>query len=222
MQRQRYRLQKRQLKIWTADYLHYRYLWPNIEAAVQRARLSVPCEVPTILDIGCGHRPYSDLFEKSNYIGLDHGTDDTSPDVVGDGMRLPICSGAVDIVFSTQVIEHVPNPGLMIRECYRVLKPGGYLILTGPFYWPLHEEPFDFHRFTKYGFAHYLSEAGFSEWEIKEDGGDWAQFFLSLSLRFSPRWLAPLRVMINCAGVLLDSIQNPKISPANYTILARR
>jgi SAM-dependent methyltransferase len=222
MQKQKYRLQERRLKIWTAGYLHYRYLWPNIEAAVQRALLSVPCKVPTILDIGCGHRPYSDLFGESNYIGLDHGTEDTSPDVVGDAMQLPIRSEAADIVFSTQVIEHVPNPGLMIRECYRVLKPGGYLILTGPFYWPLHEEPFDFHRFTKYGFAHYLSEAGFSEWEIKEDGGDWAQLFLSMSLRASPRWLAPLRVLINCAGVLLDSLQNAKLSPANYTILARR
>lgn len=216
------RLRSRRLKIWGADYLHYRYLWPNIESAVHRALESNGTHTPIVLDVGCGNKPYKDLFGESLYIGLDCGTEDSSPDLIGDATQLPIGTGAVDIVFSTQVIEHVRNPGLMVKECSRVLKPGGSLILTGPFYWPLHEEPYDFHRFTKYGFAHYLEEAGFSEWEIEEDGGDWAQVCLSVSLRLNRRWLAPFRVLVNSAGAIMDSAFASRLSPSNYTILARR
>ncbi len=216
------RLQSRKARFWSQTYLHYRYLWPNIERAIRVARMSIPASVPLILDIGCGHKPYRDLFQGCRYIGIDHGTVETSPELVGDAICLPISSDIFDIVFSSQVIEHVPYPGRMIAECYRILKPGGYLILTGPFYWPLHEEPNDFHRFTKYGFALHLKDAGFREWEIRADGGDWAQVMLALNLRLSNRWTTPLRCIVNLIGTLLDSLSGSRLSPCNYTILARR
>ena len=59
---------------------------------------------------------------------------------------------------------------MMVRECSRVLRPNGFLILSGPFFWPLHEEPYDFFRFTKYGFEQLLRSAEFLEWQIVEDG----------------------------------------------------
>lgn len=216
------RLRSRALRIWRVDYLHYRYLWPNIESAVQRALASLRLNSPVVLDIGCGQRPYRDLFGGCSYIGLDYGTEDTCPDVLGDASCLPFAAGTVDMVFSTQVIEHVRYPDLMVKECGRVLRPGGYLVLTGPFYWPLHEEPLDFHRFTRYGFAGYLRDAGFTDWEIKPDGGDWAQICLSISLRLKRRWLAPLRVVVNSVGTILDSSFASTTCPANYTIIARR
>ena len=218
----KYRLHKRRLKIWSRDYLVYRYLWPNIEWAVGKAVSSTHPRVPLVIDVGCGHKPYRDLFGNACYIGMDYGTEDTSADFVGDARKIPIETGSVDIVFSTQVIEHVPHPDQMMRECSRVLKPGGHLILTGPFYWPLHEEPLDFYRFTKYGFAQLLSDAGFSEWEIREDGGDWAQLMLALNLRLSSRLMAPIRCIVNLAGAFFDAISTSKISPSNYTVLAKR
>jgi len=122
---------------------------------------------------------------------------------------------------ATQVIEHVPHPQKMMMECGRVLKPGGYLILSGPFYWPLHEEPFDFYRFTKYGFAQMLKDAGFSSWEIKEDGGDWAQLMLALNLKLCKRWMAPLRCIVNIVGLTLNQAFLSTKSSANYTVLAK-
>lgn len=216
------RIRERSLRIWRCDYLHYRYLWPNIEAAIQTARASISAPHPLVVDVGCGHRPYRDLFGRCSYVGLDYGASDTSPDVLGDATCLPIAGQVADIVFSTQVLEHVPDPRKMIRECHRILKSNGYLILTAPFYWPLHEKPWDFHRFTKFAFEHYLSDAGFTSWQIKEDGGDWAQFFLSVSLRFGRRWMAPFRVVSNCMGAALDSIVKSTEMPANYTVLAQR
>jgi hypothetical protein len=43
-------------------------------------------------------------------------------------------------------------------------------------YWPIHEAPYDFYRFTKYGFQYVLERAGFKEIEIIPNGGKWAVF----------------------------------------------
>ena len=217
-----HRLAKRKVNIWNQAYLHYRYLWPNIARAIRLARASVNDERPLIIDVGCGHKPYRDLFEASYYVGIDYGTAGATADLLGDAMCLPIGSAVADIVFTSQVIEHVSNPGRMIAECSRILKPGGYLILTGPFFWPLHEEPNDFFRFTKYGFAHHLANAGFSTWDIREDGGDWAQAMLALNLRFTSKFTVPLRCLVNLTGAFLDAMSSSRLSPCNYTILAKR
>lgn len=215
------RLTTRRLKIWSCDYLVYRYLWPNIEWATSKALHEISNQAPLVLDIGCGHKPYADLFKGCHYQGMDCTTVDASPDMVGDATKIPFQNAIFDIVFSTQVIEHVPNPQEMIRECHRVLKLGGFLILTGPFYWPLHEEPYDFYRFTKYGFENLLREAGFSHWEIRPDGGDWAQIFLSVNLHLEKKCFIPLRVIFNLAGLILDRLDHRELSSANYTVIAK-
>jgi len=217
----RLRLHKRVLKLWRNDYLTYKYLWPNIESAVGRALGDIGSASPIVLDVGCGHKPYRDLFPPATYFGMDYGLVDSSPDFVGDALCLPVKNQSVDIVFAAQVIEHVPRPDVMVRECKRVLRPNGYFVLSGPFYWPLHEEPNDFFRFSKYGFVQLLKDAGFSEWQVREDGGDWAQLMLSVSLRLNSRLLTPLMCMVNATGALLDAVTTSRKSPANYTVIAR-
>lgn len=217
---QKHRLHKRVLKPWRNDYLVYKYLWPNIEGAAATVLKRAIGRPPVILDIGCGHKPYRDLFPDATYFGMDRTTSDSSPDLVGDALNLPVRDQSVDIVFATQVIEHVPSPEVMIRECKRVLRPQGALILTGPFYWPLHEEPHDFFRFTKYGFIELLRKAGFSEWQVREDGGDWAQLMLTVNLRFRGRLMIPLICVVNFVGALLDKVSSSRKSPSNYTVMA--
>jgi SAM-dependent methyltransferase len=175
-----------------------------------------------VLDLGCGNRPYADLFEGCDYLGTDYSADDTRPDVICDATRLGLACDRFDIVFCTQVIEHVPDPRALVEETFRVLRPGGFLVLTGPFWWPLHEEPHDYHRFTRYGFSHLLAQAGYVDAEITPDGGDWAQFFLSITLRLNGRPLAPVRLLANGLGAALDRLAPSHHYPANYTILARK
>jgi len=74
-------------------------------------------------------------------------------------------------VFMTEVLEHVHKPGEMLQEMRRVLKPGGVLFLTVPFSWPMHELPYDYHRFTPVALRAYLEEAGFDVQFIKILGG---------------------------------------------------
>ena len=178
------RLRQRRLRPWRQDYLHYRYLWADIERSVAAVRSEVAAR-PLVLDLGCGNRPYRDLFDGCRYVGVDRTAGDPHPDAIMDASRLALAGERFDIVFCTQVIEHVPDPAALVAETFRVLKPCGWLVLTGPFWWPLHEEPHDFHRFTRHAFAHLLRAAGYAQFEITPEGGDWAQAFLALSLRLT-------------------------------------
>ena len=113
------------------------------------------------LDVGCGSRPYESLFNVEKYIGMDveesgHPSETKRYDIAYDGVLFPIDSCSIDGVICTQVLEHVPNPGHLISEIERVLKPGGRLLLTAPFVWQEHEKPYDFTRFSSYGLRHLL------------------------------------------------------------------
>jgi SAM-dependent methyltransferase len=215
----RERLRRRRLKLSGQTYLTNRYLWPNIEWAVREARGRVACEQPRVLDVGCGNRPYADLFEGCRYIACDNDAWNAEPEVVADALELPFEDSTFDLAFATQVIEHVRDPFAMVRECRRVLCPGGAVVITGPFFWPLHEEPYDFHRFTRYGFESLLRSAGFEDVLVSPDGGDWARFFLSVNLAFPRRWQAPLRLTCNLLGSVLDRVHPSFSLPANYTVI---
>ncbi|MBI3766624.1 MAG: class I SAM-dependent methyltransferase [Ignavibacteriales bacterium] len=107
-----------------------------------------------MLDLGCGNQPYAEFArqEGNQYVGIDLSKDHMpAPNVCGDSLLLPFRDESFETVLSTQVIEHVVNPFQMMSEVSRVLKPGGYLILTAPQAWPLHEEPHDYFRYTRYG-----------------------------------------------------------------------
>ena len=110
-----------------------------------------------ILDIGSGRqtiRRY--LLNDCRYLSLDYYQTSTNwyqvqPDVYGDGQRLPFSSGSFDTVLLLDVLEHLPYPDYCLHEVHRVLRPGGSLIIQVPFLYPLHDEPFDFQRWTIYG-----------------------------------------------------------------------
>jgi len=210
------RLSSRRTKIWHKDYLVYKYLWPNLTSSINSVLTTINSKKPVVLDIGCGEKPYKDMFGNCQYVGVNYSQDGASPEIVGDALNLPIKSASVDIVLCSQVIEHVPDPKKLIKESYRVLKSGGGLILTGPFYWPLHEEPYDFYRFTYYGFEYLLKHIGYKSIDIKADGNDWIQIMVSVNLRM-PNYLFPIRVFLNTLGLFLGHISNQVKSPLNYT-----
>jgi len=217
------RLRVRKLKFWSQDYLVYKYLWRDIELSIKQGKDFLYDESKKIktLDVGCGNKPYRDLFDDCEYTGMDYNDVGAEPDIIGSAMEMPFQDESYDMVFSTQVIEHLTEPQQMVNECYRVLKPKGVLILTGPFYWPLHEIPDDFYRFSRYGFENLLNKAGFQEIQIIANGGTWAQIFLSISLQI-PRWLFPLRPLSNAMGLMMDKLFYNENCPANYTVIAKK
>lgn len=128
----------------------------------------------TLLDLGCGASPYARLLEDriSTYIGADLRPNlEMPPTVCSNCLALPFKEGSFDSVLCTQVLEHVSNPFTTMSEIHRVLRVGGYAVLTMPALWPLHEEPYDFFRYTKYGLEELARISNLQVVEIRERGG---------------------------------------------------
>jgi ubiquinone/menaquinone biosynthesis C-methylase UbiE len=71
----------------------------------------------------------------------------------------------------TEVLEHLPNPIMAIKEFSRLLKPSGKLIITAPFCSLTHFSPYHFSTgFNKYFYEKHLDEFGFKIIEIQENG----------------------------------------------------
>ncbi len=127
-----------------------------------------------VLDLGAGEQPYRAFADShaNEYIALDLAVSrNKRPDVCADSLRLPFKDCAFDTVICTQVAEHVKDPFLMFSEVSRVLKSGGHLVLTAPQAWPLHEEPYDFFRYTKYGLMFLAKRSGLEVVDISERHG---------------------------------------------------
>ena len=110
-----------------------------------------------VLDFGCGSKPYVSLFKNaSSYVGVDlrHSGHDHSRsliDVFYDGKVLPFSDQCFDSIVSFEVFEHISNLEEVLIELLRVLKPNGFILVSTPFCWGEHEEPFDFIRLTSFG-----------------------------------------------------------------------
>jgi len=159
----------------TAEHHHYIVLsllnqWMREVAA--------PAASGVLLDYGCGGQPYRELFSRyvSQYIGADiAAAAGTRLDLVlnpGEPVDLP--DHSVDTILSSQVLEHVPDPHAYLRECRRLLRPEGRLIISVPMQWRHHEEPYDFLRFTRFGLEHLLRSNDLKVLDLRPCGGAFA------------------------------------------------
>jgi len=130
-----------------------------------------------ILDVGCGTKPYREIIEArcEEYIGMDINREgkEESVDVVGNAQHLPFEENAFDVVAAFQLMEHLPDPNAFLAECYRVVKPGGHVLITTPFMWGEHEQPRDFYRYTRFGLKYLAEKNGFEVCEIEPTNGYW-------------------------------------------------
>jgi ubiquinone/menaquinone biosynthesis C-methylase UbiE len=127
-----------------------------------------------LLDIGCGNgRIRQQLSATVHYIGIDYPTTvalgyRSKPDIFADAAQLPIASSSIDTVVLLDVIEHLSDPDKAIEEAARVLAKNGKCLIHVPFLYPLHDEPHDYQRWTRYGLKQFLNKYSFHIEEICE------------------------------------------------------
>lgn len=182
-----------------------------------------------LLDYGCGGQPYRELLEPlcDRYLGADVAAVPGVPldHLLLPGLPVPLADASCDTVLSTQVLEHVPDPAHHLREARRLLRPGGFLVLTAPMQWRHHEAPRDYRRFTRYGLEHLLGEAGFEVLRVDPAGGAFAvagQVLLGHLAEVRGLYWPWLMVVLNTCFEFLDGLSPDGDETLNWQVVARR
>lgn len=129
-----------------------------------------------VVDVGCGNRWLQrHVGRDDTYFGLDSietGRElyGARPDVHADAAFLPLSTGSVDCLALLDVLEHLERPRRALKEAARVLRPGGRLVLSVPFLYPIHDAPFDFQRYTMHGLMREVDRAGLTLSSLEATG----------------------------------------------------
>lgn len=95
------------------------------------------------------------------YVGVDLPSNSRADCHLDKNGHVPLDDYYADVVLSTQVLEHVPDPIDYLSECNRLLKPDGILILSTHGYWKFHGAPHDYRRWTSTGLRAEIENRGF-------------------------------------------------------------
>jgi SAM-dependent methyltransferase len=130
-----------------------------------------------LLDLGCGQAPlylvYRDLVTSVTCLDWEHSHHRTNhADVCCDLARgLPFDDKRFDTILATDVLEHIAEPGPLWTEMHRVLRHTGTIIVGVPFLYWIHEEPYDYHRYTRFQLAESCRRAGLDVVSVEPYGG---------------------------------------------------
>jgi SAM-dependent methyltransferase len=121
----------------------------------------------TMMDFGCGSKPYKSIFKVDKYIGVDyanegHSHDNEDIDVYYDGKTIPFPDNYFDSILCSEVFEHLFELETLLKELNRVLKSGGKMLVTCPFVWNEHEVPIDYARYTQYSLRYLFEKNNFT------------------------------------------------------------
>ncbi len=140
--------------------------------------ISIPKYVKgKLLDLGCGHAPLFELYSKyateitkADWKNSIHNQENI--DVFCDlNEALIFGSNSFDTVILSDVLNHLYEPEIALKEIYRILKPGGILLLNAPFLYTLNEEPFDFGRYSIHKYRFWAQKINFRIIQIEQFGG---------------------------------------------------
>lgn len=153
-------IQRTKPKITDPRYFYLLQLKKLVLSAFTKIKLP---ESATLMDYGCGAMPYKVSLSSYSirYMGADLKENELADILVLPDGSIQNSEEKYDIVFSTQVLEHVPNYQKYLAEAKRCLKENGKLVLTTHGYWMYHPDPTDFWRWTSMGLKKIVEEAGF-------------------------------------------------------------
>jgi SAM-dependent methyltransferase/uncharacterized protein YbaR (Trm112 family) len=148
-----------------------------------------------ILNIGSGHES---TYKQENFVNLDIYPHNNTH-VAGDAHNLPFLDNSVNVAWLSAVLEHIQQPFLVMNEVYRVLKPGGYVLISVPFLQYLHGSPYDYFRYTKYG--------------LRSVCNDFAE------VKAGASYTGPMGTLIQLASVLPEAAFNNKVVKNGLSVI---
>ena len=208
----RYRLLQRLLPTALRDFiLHF-------EAHIEKAVASMAASLPSganVLDAGAGECRHAAYFTHQRYTAVDLAVGDaawnyTRLDAVADLAALPFAPHSFDAALNIVTLEHVQEPLRVLQEIYRVLRPGGRLLLVVPHEWEEHQQPHDYFRYTRYGVMHLLRTSGYSRFSVEPVGGYFRLLARRLlnGMQFFPGiWKLPAALVLAPPALLLPLLE---------------
>jgi len=149
----------RSARPWHRYAHHIRVLPARLEALA--GELGAPARA-RVLDYGCADVPYRHFFgADADFVPADLEGNLHARLLLNPDGTVPADDAGFDVVLSTQVLEHVTDPGTYLLECFRVLRPGGALLLSTHGIFVYHPDPDDYWRWTCAGLQKSVADAGF-------------------------------------------------------------
>ncbi len=130
-----------------------------------------------VLDLGGKRSPKRGRFRIEQYdVRVRYANLSTAnrPDVQTDASALSFKNESFDAVICAEMLEHVPDPLRVIHEAYRVLRAHGVLLMTVPFLFPIHADPYDYCRYTDHYWRENLRRIGFVDVAVEAQGLFWS------------------------------------------------
>lgn len=208
-------------------YPIYSRLWLSLSRLDKLLSIHAEKAKGKLLDIGGENTPYIEYFRPyvTEYVCLNTALIKNTADqnVIGDAQELPFPKNSFDTILSTQVLEHLPQPQKAVDEINRVLKKGGYCLLSTNMAWIFHAVPDDYFRYTESGLKHLFR--GFSEVETYVAGGyvlTLAQLMLLPTKCIPPIFMAPICLIVNVTAGIFDQLfYSEKLTPT-ILIIAKK
>lgn len=182
-----------------------------------------------VVDVGCGEQPLRPLIEQLGgaYVGLDVAQNaQGTVQVIASITDMPVPDAACDVIVCTEVLEHVSDTYTAFAELARTLRPGGHLIITIPFTYPLHEEPYDFVRLTPHQVRTCAARSGLDVSELATTGNEleviatvvdnmWRRGIVGKPNFFQRRLLLFSRLIMNSVAVAGNAVMGRRL-PRKY------
>jgi SAM-dependent methyltransferase len=130
-----------------------------------------------LLDLGCGQIPlyiaYREHVQENICVDWENSLHRNEHlDFEGDlSKKLPFKDSEFHTIILSDVLEHLPEPGLLWNEMNRLLAPGGRIMMNVPFYYWIHEQPHDYYRYTEYALRRYAEISNFIVLDLEPIGG---------------------------------------------------
>ncbi|MEK7662210.1 MAG: methyltransferase domain-containing protein [Patescibacteria group bacterium] len=159
-----------------------------------------------VLDVGGSRRAdYHRLFKGSPRFYTANLDVAEKPDILCDLEKgIPAPGEQYDGIISLNTIEHLYDARAVLKEMFRVLKPGGAIVVAVPFLVQIHPSPRDYARYSGESLERFLKEAGFNNIKIVSIGR--GPFTACSQILHNTLAIAPLRIITYIIAMALDSI----------------